>query len=585
LLGLIGVAVWFAAPWEHHITGWLYLSIWACLVLLVTALVVCARRTERFQAEGWVERLTVSEETSHVMGNTYLPTEPLLPGSQAIAEPIPPSSKDIRVKYATREERYVGDPEKKAKLQLVGVAIDTIAPRVVSANLKSETTGVFNRLLLETPEPTSAGLDRFQKFFWRDKQMARFIERKVTLNEEGVRAWCSKYPSARAAELFRAWKEVAERGRLTREELSITAFVKMEKKVDVGLDGVLKPATPRMVCAHEDAVLVLTCPLVGVMYEQLRQAMDGSGPYLFASGHSAEYVGSVMKEWYDNTPDPVVWCVDATKLDAHIREHFDEEWKRVLWFKEIPPLSYQAFCENGGIIRTPHGLRVDVPPHERRLWSGEGDTNLKGSVMSIATIASGDLCQIYGGKVMVTGDDGAGVVSHPDPDVVKRMIEEQSLENGIQHTAIVSRDMCDIDFCSKLFWPVEGDSRWVLGAKPGRMISRIGYVLVAPNEPNLKGIVYGLLNDNYHVPVLGHMLRHLNKLLTKEKVVRGRSMWEGLHVEKRHECDDSTWAFFRRRYECTQVEADELVNLLTSVTALPVIVTSPLLERMVKRDD
>lgn len=599
VLACVGVSLYVALPEYQHLAGWAVLALAFSLAGLVSCLWCVARAREHSVGRGWVSRLQRTGATSHSdAGFTALDTSLEFPADERITEPLlPPADTGIRITYDQVFAR-VGRLAPKPAMLGVGVLLDHLAPRVVRSCGDSELSGVANRLLLRTPEPEPEGIRRYQSFIARSEDMARFLSEPIITTDADVRRWCDKYPRRRADELYETWKRVAEKDGLDSRELTVHAFVKLEKKVDVTMDGVAKGATPRMVCAHTDAVLVLTCPMVSLLYDQMRATLDGQGRLFFAPGSSSERVGEVMQEWADRCRAPLYWWVDAEKFDAHIRGEVRDEWGRVLWFKGATPTQYQAFMESGSILRTPHGVIAFIPPQEQRLWSGRGDTNLQGTFDTLALTGGvleelakpteyyGNSGSVFWGS-MGCGDDGAGVMDWDGPEVMLiEGMEKMLLQAGFKHTVQVSRNLYDADFCSKLFWPVEGGTRLVLGAKPGRMISRIGYVLIGPNEPNLKGMVVGLLNDNHHVPVLGAFLLHLYSLLKRDKVVRGRSEWDGFHVQRRYACDQSTWDAFRRRYECSQEEAEELQATLLRVERLPALLSPPtLLKRMISRDE
>jgi len=424
----------------------------------------------------------------------------------------------------------------------------------------------------------------YQQWFARDDDAQRFITPPVEISRAKTRAWCEKYPRGRAADLFRKYEEVQARGGLNVKELEVTAFVKIEKKVDVGLDGVKKLATPRLVCAHSDEVLVLSCPFFGEVYTQMRDAWDGSGKILYSAGRSREYIGDCMVEWIGRCRHPLYFSIDAEKFDGHCKDHLTGEWKHMLGYKGASPLELIAMCDPGSKVVTPHGVYATVPEEERPIYSGGGDTNLKGSFVTAGSFWSNPALASVRGGTAVCGDDNGGVVDVEDEGVFKDVLLKHYAALGLKQVPIISRHLHDIDFCSMLFWPVEEGRRLVMGAKPGRMISRIGWVVENNNEPNLRGMVIGLLNDNNHVPVLGPFLRHLHKLTRGQRLVRGKK-WEGNHVSSVHHADQSTIDFFTRRYDCTIEDMQALERLLCSISRLPAIVNSPLLDRMVLVDE
>jgi hypothetical protein len=155
---------------------------------------------------------------------------------------------------------------------------------------------------------------------------------------------------------------------------------------------------------------------------------------------------------------------------------------------------------------------------------------------------------------------------------------------GFKETFIVSRNSWDLEFCSKLAWPIN-DELWVMGGKPGRMISRLGWLIIGPNEPNIRGVVIGLLNDNWFVPILGTLLRRLYALTSNMKAKFGKGNWDDMHVSKRYEPTSLTYNFFFSRYNTTEQEMLDLEQIIEGIERLPCIINHPLLLRMIERDE
>jgi hypothetical protein len=417
-----------------------------------------------------------------------------------------------------------------------------------------------------------------------------FISRDIVITPTDVKSWVRKYSMARASELYKCYESVCERCKLSSAELVVRPFVKVEKKVDVTPLGPKKLATPRMVCAHSDEVLVVTCPFIARMFSHAKDTFDGRCGFVFAPGRSSEQLGEDLNRFASTCARPCYWSIDSEKFDAHHTDEHNTRFNRVCWLKGADDLTLSALEDAGSTLKTPHGVtaRYDTATfHELKgIQSGEGATNFKGSLTTGGIARSNPSLTGRGGGVMSCGDDGAGCTDLKDdwtPDDLKSSLETWALRCGFKTTATVSEDPGEIDFCSKLFWPTSDG--WVLAAKPGRLISRIGFLVIGPNEPNLKGVVISLLNDNHHVPVLGAFLKHLHKLLSREKARFGKSEWEGFHVTKRHEVHSEAVAMFTRRYDCTVAEMQELEDLLLSVERIPAIISSPLLLRMVERDE
>ncbi len=127
-----------------------------------------------------------------------------------------------------------------------------------------------------------------------------------------------------------------------------------------------------------------------------------------------------------------------------------------------------------------------------------------------------------------------------------------------------------VEFCSALFWPTN-ENTYVVGPKPGRILSRIGWAVelkpsrsdkkndVDPGPAFVRGVCLGLSNDVQHVPFAKELI---NNMIEQTKDVRamypkGGDVYDHkIHASRAHEYCDATLRFVSRRYGISLQQLD-----------------------------
>jgi len=164
-------------------------------------------------------------------------------------------------------------------------------------------------------------------------------------------------------------------------------------------------------------------------------------------------------------------------------------------------------------------------------------------------------------SMVVHGDDNLAVAEgHYGSAALDRLKENMIsyyLSIGWTAKVKISTDWECVEFCSSLFWPVEGG--YVLGPKIGKRLPKIGFSLKKLTLGEVKGMLIGLSIEAGHVPVVR---KYAEKCLAKldhvevEHVVDARSKYKSLPVSA-HKCCDETDVFFLSRYGITIEDAEE----------------------------
>jgi hypothetical protein len=447
-------------------------------------------------------------------------------------------------------------------------------------------SGVTNRLILETPPVDPKHLHRFQQWWTNNEQTYEFIMKPIVMTMEKVRVWTRKYTAGRSKELIRIYEEMSSRFHFEDKELEATAFVKVEKKADITPFGPKKPGVPRMVVSFSDEVLVIVAPIVSEAFKHMKLIFNKHTRLYFTPGDSSEDVANYYRVKADECVNPLFIDGDAEKYDAHLKCEIRKEWEHCMDYKtNFDPL-YMETRQAGLHLKTPHGFSVTLKEEDKPLESGAGDTNAAGSMTSMGIVDyDEDISRLIKG-LTTCGDDIGMVADVPlgkEREFLDKL-EANTLALGFKHTFNGSRIPEHFEFCSRLPFPIS-PSFWVMGAKPGRLISRMGWLIIGPNEPNLRGVVIGLMSDNWFVPILGPLLRKMYTLTDRQKAKFGRKTWEGFHVSKNYDMTQMTLAYFCERYQTNPTEVNEVEAIISSIERLPCVISHDLIYRMIAKDE
>jgi len=211
-------------------------------------------------------------------------------------------------------------------------------------------------------------------------------------------------------------------------------------------------------------------------------------------------------------------------------------------------------------------------------------------------------------RMVASGDDSAGVHTVFD-DGVRKIIDFSLLSQlGFRPKTKYDHDLSDFSFCSGLFWPVPlseltlstgrlACTRYMFGPKPGRILSRLGWTekTVSNSLVWLKGNCLGLRDSVQHVPLAKEYVNHILHLTLG---IEARPMIEEHKMKAEFSCgydelvDDNgkflgggpTWTFFSNRYCLDHADYQHIVRLIRKVRSFPVLVSDPLLTRILEID-
>jgi hypothetical protein len=575
---LVVVAVYDPLP-EHAAT-----ITWAVLVVAFVAWLWCLWGASTFRraasAMSWSRAVTAGAVESVV--------EPLLPPKteyepNGVLKPVVRMRADFK-SQVTRNE----DPRPAtALMRHWGVAFDKHVPTYHASTQESELNGLQGRVGVPTPEIDWRLFDEYVQFVrsrpWYLRLAARAdgIAREATAFDRWLDG--TKYNATWKHIIREARRDVDTAGWQS-EWNRRSAFVKVELVAGKrDLEGT-QASNPRIIMAGTPQVLATLGPFCAALLRAFKAEFDyKAGNHItVAIGRTAEYLG----EWAHHCElwggEGVNWLEnDFVRLDAHYVSPHRLFWVDCLaaWgatnlececaFGQEP----RGYSHHGVAFRTSDGL-----------CSGGPDTSLAGTFLNFATHEFVNSKLGVEQQVLVGGDDGAMAqrTAVGEPQLRERV--ELFRRLGFPVETVVRPSLAHLEFYSKLFWPVRGGS-YVLGAKPGRVLSKIGWTLSGPGRMSPAAVYQCLGQDAHHVPFLNVFLESTKHLVTGP-VKYGRDFEYATHTGKAHDVDEvRTWAFVAERYGLTSADSAAFrAYLVQRVKRVPVVVPSRVVDLLAAVD-
>jgi hypothetical protein len=236
---------------------------------------------------------------------------------------------------------------------------------------------------------------------------------------------------------------------------------------------------------------------------------------------------------------------------------------------------------------TAHGVKYKVP-YTRK--SGDPNTSCGNSIINAmcAKFIFSNVLHI-GNHMLVQGDDNLIVVRKLFSNSELREIEFQ-IRRWYQALGLVvklktSTRWSDVEFCSALFWPVEGG--FVLGPKPGRRLPKMGFSLKQLNKGQVKGMFLGAVKEAGYIPVLGEYVKFCLKQLktVKKENYAERGVQYKVRASSAHHRSAETELFFFERYGVDpKYMNSSLMSVLTDMKSFTSMNSWPDLESLLAID-
>lgn len=208
------------------------------------------------------------------------------------------------------------------------------------------------------------------------------------------------------------------------------------------------------------------------------------------------------------------------------------------------------------------------------MCSGDPETSCGNSQNTGFTTAD-TLEELFGpefGKMCIHGDDNTSIVkekfvrrSNLSIDEASRLIVAGYARYGFIAKVKIHTSLAKAEFCSGVFWPavVKGTETYVLGAKPGKQLPKIGYGLQKHAPGVVKAMMFGNLSAYHFVPLLStyctSMLSKMSKIemtAYHDKEAQYKILNAGVAIET----SSMLGEFFEERYDLDLVAVEKSLS-------------------------
>lgn len=589
---VVAILVLAYVPWDHHVVGLSLILIWALVCLVFMCCYCSARNIQAETIDYWSTNLYHERRASNIFGRAILAVRKRFTANPSLVQPLLPP---VQGELAQLEEGNLRHPATVPEPLLIGGPVfSTSMPAVHQQGREADLVMITRRVMTENTDVDPAALALLRSNTARESRVLDEI--RIRDDEAAFDSWVSqkKFP-AYVQEKFRKlrelWKESDPIGFILR------LFTKLEKDKMHTIDASAEHK-PRGIAAPPDEVKALTGPAIAQIYSAVRKKWNGRKcRIVYASGYTPDELGAILDDFaerhggYDNlravSDDMAIY--DSTLQNELLKER--ERYKK-MGMKERT-FAWLNAARSRGISK--YGIHFNMGEKEvdgqrvprRNLWSGEMDTNLIGSIIN-------GLAHIYGYPLdldflmFVCGDDNTtfGTKDELTHELIDRCVAYLKAL-GLKPTPIVSDRRCDWEFCSKLFWyatdPKTGACVTVLGPKPGRLLTRVGWSTTTPNALNFRGAMLGLIADVHHIPLLSQYVQKGLDLSSKQQA-RGREHSELKHVTRAYDPHPLNARLLMERYGIQGEHCLEFMRTLQAADRLEVVLNFPWVTEMARVD-
>jgi hypothetical protein len=582
-----GLLLMYLLPVYHHVIGYVTLSVFAALPAF-TLLGWCVKRSIDMSRENFLHDTIRS-------GGVPSLVEPLLLERGVAITPRHefPVNPEIR-EGGSLEVRTVNKPREPRSERVLGnldgIGFDITVPTMMANDLETQIAGLRHRVLSPIPP---LGEVTFRAMV-RELTFSPYSDVDITgySRENAVHNWLRHLPPKNQMRL-RVARSMFDSGERVR---SRKAFVKTElghgkNNRDGGL-----PAKPRIIQAAHDTHTAATGPYAWWLSQRVADALNPTKTIFYTRGATSEKVG----HWFTDAVnffggEGLAFCCewDFVGFDCHRRKEHRGVLDHFLQSADADEL--EALRDQPTYGSTRDGVHYRTG--DSQINSGDNTTNVEGSLINATLKSSFD--RHYGLHTLnaIAGDDGISVTSESASQIFLNHFEEWALDAGFEVTLRVSSRICDVEFCSKLFYPAfDGDGStngqlvyWKPGVKIGRGLSRLGYTTTAPNSRNLRARAIQSARDNNHVPFVRDLALRTMELSSGQRPNKAfENPWEMTAEHASNMVYVEAMRFVEERYGVDASLCAKLALDLKTVTRLPALMPgdpyTPIFERDFESD-
>ena len=483
--------------------------------------------------------------------------------------------------------------EDKPQFHAVCTTFSECIPVVPYASKNNEIVSLANRALKTVPVEDDEMWDRFEKYCDATIDKFRLVDPELT--EEHFVEWNERFPPERKRQQQEAWDELKTIA-LNDKDMSRKEFVKRELTLK-SFAREYEDFDPRAIQGNSDRLNVCHGPFMYQVTKQFKamwpldktvvnddcsisQCKWLDDPRItYSGGLTAEEIG----EWRSRLPDNVILLeCDDSRLDCHKQRRSNLLWERVLKKCGADRYNNGEFLKAHNSFKTnrgysAHGVKYKVP---YTMTSGRADTSTNNSWETGKKYAMMlDMFGITQWAMIVHGDDMlCAITQNVSVEALRDLrmhIQNVATKLGFTIKAKVCFNWYEVEYCSGLFWPVDGN-KFILGPKVGKRLPKFGFSLRDLKPGEVKGMLLGASIECGAVPVLRTYAKHqlsLMRKVKKQEWVDSRAVYKSL-VKEKHVVDDRTEQFFYNRYGIDMWESEErlmavLTNNLTDCVSFP----------------
>jgi hypothetical protein len=447
--------------------------------------------------------------------------------------------------------------EDKPQFHPICTTFSNYIPIVPYASVNNECVSLANRAMMVVPESEQEIWELLHSFAEHEMEV---FEPMVCNLEEDFANWNAKFDTNKQRKHVVAWEDLKTTP-LNKKDFVRKQFVKRELTMKGGESP--EEFDPRSILACTDRLNVSLGPFVAKASAQLKEKWNPHSRICYSAGMTAEEIG----EWRAQFGDEKVTILetDEKRYDSHQDKNAYRATSRLNKRMGIDQhgdasFAYTANKQTAGWSSA--GVRFKV---DDIMGTGIANTSYGNSYLNALKIAFAlsrfGITDFY---ILVHGDDSLVVIrGHYSVSFLSNLRGgflsiQRSL--GFETKLKISTEWSQVEYCSSLFWPVEGG--YVLGPKIGKRLPKIGFSLTKLDEGEVKGMLLGLSVEAGFVPVLRVYAKHqlsLLKRVAKKSFTDKRTVYKSFATTK-HVCNEDTAYFFLERYGFDMEEMETLLS-------------------------
>jgi hypothetical protein len=556
-----------------------------------------SRRT----TDNWSSVLYHEQEVSSVTGGiSSVLSRFRFPAFKGLREPLlPPDGQQLIVGEDPKPPKHPGQVKEVITLQ--GVGFSTAVPTAPRTDQESEITAITHRILVPVTNVDRHALDKFYDIE-STPEGRKLLDIQITGSHDMYTNWINqdKFTAAQKMKFMKEYDDKVKGDQAPKRGTLFNVFAKFEKMKVLTREG-LEGLKTRLINGPPDAVKVAVGPWTARLYAAVRKVWNGrDSRILYASGMTPDEIGKVCDEFaeanggWDNMVG--IWD-DCTAYDSTLENELLEIRSKLYPKVGFPESVMQWMASTASAGMSKHGCVFKLGKKTiwtgdevelRRLFSGEMDTNLIGTIINGLAHLSG-LPKVLCFLMLVCGDDNFILMPRSeDIPEIATALKEHLEALGLKPTQGISPNRGDWEFCSRLFWPAKdrqtGKIVTVLGPKPGRWLHRIGWSLASPHQNNFRQAMLSSMNDVAHIPILNAYVAMGVKLSHGMKA-RGKEYSELKHVTKCYDPVPEALKMLDERYGLTALHVQTICDSFKLCKKLPIVIESTWIESAAKRDE